>query len=133
MRLIMKRGCRLRAVAFISPCVPYRAFSRNVCHTSSSEADTMKPIHSHWFTPAMNRTMNTTKTASKPPAKMKRYWLFSPLNSTDFPIPLFTGYFSGLALNNSSDIAAGLEEERPQDSGGDNQEDTRPEPTGGSL
>lgn len=73
--------------------------SRNVCHTSSSEADTMKPIHSHWFTPAMNRTMNTTKTASKPPQKIKRYWLFSPLNSTGFPIPLFTGY---------SDIAAVL-------------------------
>ena len=123
----------MRAAAFISPCVPYRAFSRNVCHTSSSEADTMKPIHSHWFTPAMNRTMNTTKTASKPPQKIKRYWLFSPLNSTGFPIPLFTGYFSGLALNNSSDIAAFLEEERTQDSGGDNQEDARPEPTGGGL
>lgn len=114
----------MRAAAFISPCVPYRAFNRNVCHTSSSEADTIKPIHSHWFTPAMNRTMNTTNTASKPPQKMKRYWLFSPLNSTGFPIPLFTGY---------SDIAAVLEEERPQDSGGDNQEDTRPEPTGGGL
>ena len=99
----MKRGCLLRAAAFISPCVPYLALSRNVCHTSSSEADTMKPIHSHWFTPAMNRTMNTTKTASKPPQKIKRYWLFSPLNSTGFPIPLFTGY---------SDIAAFLEEER---------------------
>lgn len=101
----------MRAAAFISPCVPYRALSRNVCHTSSSEADTMKPIHTHWFTPAMNRTMNTTKTASKPPAKMKRYWLFSPLNSTGLPIPLFTG---------CSDIAADLEEERTQDSGGDN-------------
>ena len=57
----------------------------------------------------------------------------APLNSTGFPIPLFTGYFSGLALNNSSDIAAFLEEERTQDSGGDNQEDARPEPTGGGL
>lgn len=72
----------------------------------------------------MNKTMNTTNTASKPPAKMKRYWLFSPLNSTGFPIPLFTGY---------SDIAAVLEEERTQDSGGDNQEDARPEPACGGL
>ena len=92
MRLIMKRGCRLRAAIFISPYVPYRALSRKVCHTSSSEADTMKTMQTHWFTPAMNRTMNTTNTASKPPAKMKRYWLFNPLNSTGLPIPLFTGY-----------------------------------------
>ena len=28
-------GCLLRAAAFISPCVPYRAFSRKVSHTSS--------------------------------------------------------------------------------------------------
>ena len=29
-------------------------FSESFAATSSSEADTMKPIHSHWFTPAMN-------------------------------------------------------------------------------
>ena len=42
---------------------------------------------------------DVTNTASKPPQKIKRYWLFNPLNSTGFPIPLFTGY---------SDITAGL-------------------------
>ena len=61
----MKRGCRLRAAIFISPYVPYRALSRKVCHTSSSDTDTMKTMQTHWFTPAMNRTMNTTNTASK--------------------------------------------------------------------
>src|SRR5699024_8870090 len=67
-------GCLLRAAAFISPCVPYRAFSRKVSHTSSVAAATPKPMHTHWFTPAMYRMTNTTKTASRPPQKMKRYW-----------------------------------------------------------
>lgn len=31
-------------------------------------------------------------TASSPPAKMKRYCAFSPLNSTDLPIPLFISH-----------------------------------------
>ena len=37
LRLMMNRGCRLRAAIFISPYVPYRALSRNVCHTSEQD------------------------------------------------------------------------------------------------
>ena len=38
--------------------------------------------------PAVYMMTNTTNTASRPPQKMKRYWLSSPLNSTFLPIPL---------------------------------------------
>ena len=34
----------------------------------------------------------TKNTASSPPANMKRYCAFSPLNSTDLPIPLFISH-----------------------------------------
>ncbi|EEO60851.2 hypothetical protein BSBG_01823 [Bacteroides sp. 9_1_42FAA] len=55
---------------------------------------------------------------------MKRYCAFKPLNSTERPIPLFTGY---------SAIARRLEEERTQDGRRHDQENTRAEPRGGGL
>ena len=123
-RLMIWKGWLLRADNFINPCVPYFSFNRNVSHTSSVAEVTPKMIHAHWLMPTMYMMMKSTNRANSPPAKMKRYWLFSPLNSAGFPMPLFTGYL---------DIAAVLEEERTQDSGGDNQENTRPEPAGGGL
>ena len=81
-------GCRFRAAAFISPWVPYLSFRRKVSHTRNVAETAPKPMHTHWFTPAMYRMTNTTNTASRPQQKMKRYWLSSPLNSTFLPIPL---------------------------------------------
>ena len=42
----------------------------------------------HWFTPAIYSTIKAMSMESRPPAKMKRYWLRSPLNSGLRPIPL---------------------------------------------
>ena len=55
---------------------------------------------------------------------MKRYCAFNPLNSTERPIPLFTGY---------SAIAGRLEEERTQNRRSHDKENTCAEPRGGGL
>ena len=56
---------------------------------TSTEAEmTPSAIHIHWFTPAIYSTIKAMSMASRPPAKMKRYWLRSPLNSGLRPIPL---------------------------------------------
>ena len=57
------------------------------------------------------------KTASRPPAKRKRYCAFKPLNSTVRPTPLLI-----------SNAAIALQEETSQDSGSHDEEDTRTEP-----
>ncbi len=67
-------------------------------------------------------TATSMKTASKPPAKRKRYCAFKPLNSTVRPTPLLI-----------SNAAIALQEETSQDSGSHNQEDTRTEPRGCGL
>ena len=62
------------------------------------------------------------KTASKPPAKRKRYCAFKPVNSTVRPTPLLI-----------SNAAIALQEETSQDSGSHDEEDTRTEPRGCGL
>ena len=58
---------------FITPCVPYFSFSRNVSHTSSVAEVTPKMMHTHWLIPTMYMMMKSTNRANSPPAKMKRY------------------------------------------------------------
>ena len=65
--------------------------------------------------------MTVSRTAARPPARMKRYIVVSPLNSTPFPAPLLTGY------------SIVLEEEGTQDGGGYNQKDAGKEPAGGGF
>ena len=62
------------------------------------------------------------KTASRPPAKRKRYCAFKPLNSTVRPTPLLI-----------SNAAIALQEKASQDSGSHDEEDTRTEPRGCGL
>lgn len=65
--------------------------------------------------------MTVSRTAARPPARMKRYIVVSPLNSTPFPAPLLTGY------------SIVLEEEGTQDGGGYNQENAGEKPGGRRL
>lgn len=84
----IRRGCWRAANNFINPWLPYRLFSEKVSHTITVAATTPNRIQTHWPMPAMYMITNTTNTASKPPAKMKRYCARSPLNSTSRPTPL---------------------------------------------
>lgn len=92
LRLMRKRGLLLFAISFISPYSPKRRLRAKVCHTSSEADTTPVPMHTHWLMPARKRMTNRTKMASSPPAKINRYCALSPLNSTDWPIPLLMLY-----------------------------------------
>ena len=69
----------------------------------------------------MYRIMTNTSMPSSPPAKMKRYCAFNPLNSTVLPIPLLILYLF---------IISRLQEEGLQDCCSHNKEDTGSKPTG---
>lgn len=90
-RLMMYFGWLPRACIFISPCSPYLAFRAKVCHTRTDAATSPNPMQNHWFTPDKYIITKSMKRASSPPTNMNRYCAFSPLNSTDFPIPLLIG------------------------------------------
>lgn len=91
-------------------------------------AITPKPMQIHWSMPTMYMMTKTTKTANSPPAKMKRYWAFSPLNSTLFPIPLLILY--SITLVSMKWIKG---KERRMACMCNDKEDTGSEPTGGGF
>lgn len=65
--------------------------------------------------------MTASSTAARPPARMNRYIVVSPLNSTPFPAPLLIGY------------SIVLEGEGTENGCGYNQKDTGEEPRGRRL
>lgn len=69
LRLMIWEGWFLRADNFISPCVPYFSFNRNVSHTSSVAEVTPKMMHTHWLMPTMYMMMKVRTGLTARPQK----------------------------------------------------------------